>query len=110
MQVCNDNQLIQLKKMENTHFGRAVVVHFYYCTVEACGQNMVTSCTNNLCKWIQYIFACELPEVEMSYYLIETGLSGDKRIEFVNHWRTRGCRVQAEAWIPKSVMKSVLKV
>ena len=37
-------------------------------------------------------------------------MSGDKKVAFLNLMRTRGLHAQAEAWIPESILKSVLKV
>lgn len=86
------------------------VAHFEYSTGDACGQNMVTSVTSHLCKWILSKIADDLPAVHVVNYCIVSGLCGDKSITFRNLWRTRGCHVQAEAWIPENVLKSVLKV
>jgi len=99
-----------LTKIESKQFGRAVIVHFNYETGDACGQNMVTSCTHDLCTWFLDSLETELPQVKLCQYFIETGMSGDKKIGFLNQWRTRGHHVQAEAWIPTYILKSVLKV
>ncbi len=71
---------------------------------------MVTSATSQLCKWILASLEVDLPQVKVVHYCIESGLSGDKSMTYLNLWRTRGCHVQAEAWIPEGVLKSVLKV
>lgn len=86
------------------------VAHFRFSTGDACGQNMVTGVTSHLCKWILSKIVEELPHVTVVKYCIESGLSGDKSVTFRNIWRTRGCHVQAEAWIPEDILKSVLKV
>ncbi len=96
--------------MESKQFGRAVILNLHFSTDDACGQNMVTSCSHDLCKWILEVMDKELPQVKLFKYYIETGMGGDKKIGFINQWRTRGHHVQAEAWISARIMKSVLKV
>ena len=110
VQVHLFSQHAQLKKLSFSPMGRVIVVHFNYNTGDACGQNMVTSCTSQLCKWIRSRVAEELPQIKIEKFFIESGLSGDKSLTFINMWRTRGFHVQAEAWIPENVLNSVLKV
>lgn len=99
-----------LKKINITRHSRVAVAHFEYSTGDACGQNMVTSITAHLCKWILSRIEEELPQVKVTHYCVESGLSGDKSMTFTNLWRTRGHHVQAEAWVPEDVLRSVLKV
>ena len=110
MQVQSFSQHAHLKEINVTRHGRVAVAHFRFSTGDACGQNMVTSVTSHLCKWILSKIADDLPQVKVLFHGIESGLSGDKSLTFMNLWRTRGCHVQAEAWIPEDVLKSVLKV
>ena len=88
---------------------RVAVIRFEYSTGDASGQNMVTSVTSLLCKWILSRVSEELPQIAVLHYCIESGLSGDKSMAFSNLMRTRGFHVQAEAWIPEDIIKSVLK-
>lgn len=110
MQVQLHSQHATLKQAHVTCHDRVVVAHFEYLTAEACGQNMVTSVTSHLCKWMLSKIKEELPQIEVQHYCVESGLSGDKSISFHNLWRTRGYHVQAEAWIPQDILQSVLKV
>lgn len=110
LQVQLYSQHAFLKKIHVTHHDRVAVTHFEYSTREACGQNMVTSVTSHLCKWILPRIEKELPQIKVMHYCIESGLSGDKSISFQNYLRTRGYHVQAETWIPEDILKSVLKV
>lgn len=89
---------------------RVAIAHFHYVTGDACGQNMVTSVTSHLCKWILSRIEKNLPQIKVLNYYIESGSSGDKSISFMNLWKTRGFHVQAEGWIPEDILKSVLKV
>lgn len=109
MQVHLVSQHANLKAIAVTRHGRMAVPHFKYTTEDACGQNMVTGVTSHLCQWILSKIKEELPQVKVLFYSIESTLSGDKNMTFTNLWRTRGFHVQAEAWIPEDILKSVLK-
>lgn len=110
LQVQLYSQHAQLKRIHVTHHTCVAVAHFEFSTEDACGQNMVTSVTSHLCKWILTKIESDLPRVNVVHYCIESGLSGDKSMAFRSLWRTRGHHVQAEAWIPEDILKSVLKV
>ena len=71
---------------------------------------MVTSCTWHSCKWLLKKIEKELPSIKIINFWIESNMSGDKKMSFLNLMRTRGLHAQAEAWIPESILKSVLKV
>lgn len=93
-----------------TRQGRLLIVHFKFHTKDAAGQNMVTSSTWQLCKWLLRKIETELPSIQIINFWIESNMSGDKKVAFLNLMRTRGLHAQAEAWIPESILKSVLKV
>lgn len=104
------SQHAELRKIDATRLGRLVVLHFNYYTHDAAGQNMVTSSTWHLCKWVLRMMEKELSSVKVVNFNIESLLSGDKKAAYVNLMRTRGLHVQAEGWIPNAILKSVLKV
>ena len=110
MQVKLFSQHAELRKIDSTRLGRLLVLNFNYNTHDAAGQNMVTSSTWHLCKWILKMVEKELSSVKLTNFCIESALSGDKKVAHINLMRTRGLHVQAEAWIPNSILKSVLKV
>ena len=87
-----------------------LIVHFKFHTKDAAGQNMVTSSTWHLCKWLLQKIENELPSIKIINFWIESNMSGDKKTAFINLMRTRGLHAQAEAWIPEALLKSVLKV
>jgi NADP-dependent 3-hydroxy-3-methylglutaryl-CoA reductase len=102
----NFANLVELRPFVN---GRDVHVYFVYETGDAAGQNMTTTCTWNTCKWIlkqmQYF-----KEIEIQRFIIDGGLSNDKRVTYQSFIRGRGIRVVAEVFIPEDVLMSVLKV
>ena len=90
--------------------GRTLLVRFTFNTCDASGQNMVTTATSNACKWALTQVERELPGIRVNDYWVETGFSGDKQTSHAMLTVPRGVHVQAEAWIPESVLKSTLKV
>ena len=71
---------------------------------------MVTTATQHIYKWVLNTLEKELPQVKIVHFWVETLHSGDKRPAAINQQRTRGVYAMAEAWIPESILKSVLKV
>ena len=109
-QVNMYSQHAQLIELKPHFFGRVLMVQFVYDTGDAAGQNMTTSVTWHACKWVISQMTKELPDVFLERFSIATGLSGDKKMAVGNLLETRGTAAQAEAWIPESVLESVLKV
>ena len=109
-QVRQYSQHAELVSLSPQRFGRTLVVQFKYCTRDAAGQNMVTGATSHLCKWLLGKAEKEMEGVRIARFHIESNLSCDKKLAMLNLFQTRGIHVQAEAWVPDSVLQSVLKV
>lgn len=99
----------QLKELPVQLIGRAAHVHFVYETGDAAGQNMSTTCTWHACLWLVAQARQELG-IAADQFIIEGGMSSDKKVSNANLIKGRGISVQAEARISKSVMRRVLKV
>ena len=110
IQVKLFSQHATLINVTPTRQGRIVIAHFKFHTKDAAGQNMVTSGTWHSCKWLLRTIAKDLPHIKIINFWIESNMSGDKKVAFLNLMRTRGLHAQAEAWIPEAILKSVLKV
>jgi NADP-dependent 3-hydroxy-3-methylglutaryl-CoA reductase len=98
-----------LKELEPIIIGRAVHVQFVYETGDAAGQNMTTIVTWQVCLWIleqMKIFK----NVIIDNFIIEGGLSSDKKVSSHSFIRGRGIQVIASAFIPESVLISTLNV
>ena len=104
------SQHAKLLRLETKQVGRMLIVRFVYETGDAGGQNMTTSVTWHACLWALEQMQKELPQVHVEDFLIESNLSGDKKMSFLNSYSPRGITAQAEAWIPESIIQSVLKV
>ena len=85
--------------------GNHVTVVCEYTTGEAAGQNMVTVCTDAICRYL-----LEHTDVRPTYFFIEGNYSGDKKATAVSYVRGRGKRVTAECRLPGAIVRDVLRV
>ena len=84
--------------------GNSVILTFEYTTGDASGQNMVTLCTNAICKDI--VARCPLkPEA----WYVESNYSGDKKATALSFSSGRGRKVVSECVLLKDVVAKVLK-
>ena len=83
--------------------GNILILKFEFTSGDASGQNMVTICSDRICKYI--LEHCPIKPV---FWTIEGNFSGDKKISPLNT-RVRGRKVTAEIVIKNEVVKSVLK-
>lgn len=94
----------KLKDFKTNIEGNNCNLIFEFTTGDAAGQNMVTFCTNSICKHIiQYT-----PVHPISWY-VESNLSGDKKANFQSFQNVRGKKVVSEVTIPKAIVEQVLK-
>ncbi|MFT7121363.1 MAG: hydroxymethylglutaryl-CoA reductase (NADPH) [Neolewinella sp.] len=84
--------------------GNAVTLLVEFTTGDAAGQNMVTICTDRICRWILE----ESPEKVLEWY-IEANASGDKKANRLAYQRVRGKKVSVEVVIPRAAVATVLK-
>jgi len=104
-EVSRHSKLLELDPLQ---IGRVVYLRFVYSTADASGQNMTTAATWHACQWINDELAT-LPDLRPSWSVIETSLSGDKRITHLNTTAGRGSRVVAEAFLDAATARDVLK-
>lgn len=100
-QSSNHAKLINWKT--NTE-GNQVNLIFEFTTGDASGQNMVTFCTSEICKYI-----IENTPVKPSVWYIESNLSGDKKSNYQSFQNVRGKKVISEINIPRAIVEGVLK-
>lgn len=94
----------QLNKTSFHIEGNQVIITFKYLTGDAAGQNMVTICTDAICKYI--VNNCP---VKPTYWYIESNFSGDKKANAISLNSVRGKKVIAECVVKSEVLASVLK-
>ena len=108
-QISLYSQHCKLLRVTSHRFGAMLTMNLIFDTGDAAGQNMVTTATWNCCKWLRDEVEKKLG-LTVKHFLVEGLASGDKKLSFKNLLVNRGVHVQAEAWIPESVITSTLKV
>ncbi len=98
-----------LTSVDITLSGRSIHASFVYSTADAAGQNMTTAATWHACQWA-LTQAKEIIGITVENFVIDSGLSGDKKVNFKSYLEGRGTRVIAEAFIPGQVLEKVMKV
>lgn len=94
----------ELVDMKSNIEGNHIILTFEYHTGDAAGQNMVTICTEQICKYI-----VENAPVQPSFWFIESNFSGDKKATALSFTNVRGKKVTAEVTLPKEIVQGVLK-
>lgn len=84
--------------------GNNVLSVFEYTCGDAAGQNMVTICTEAVCKYI-----VQHSPVKPNHWFIESNYSGDKKATAVSFSTVRGKKVTAEAVVGRKVVADILK-
>lgn len=94
-------------KLEDVLFnieGNQLIIIFEYYCADASGQNMVTFCTDAICKEI----LANSP-IDPKYWYIESNYSGDKKATARSFSSVRGRKVSCECVIFRDIVESVLK-
>ncbi len=99
----------KLTGIDITLTGRVIHASFIYSTGDAARQNMTTAATWHACQWA-LVQARQFIGVVVEDFLIDSGLSGDKKVNFKSFIEGRGTRVLAEAFIPGDILSRVMKV
>ncbi len=98
----------RLVDVEPHQIGRYVHVRFVYETSDAAGQNMTTSATAQICRWLTDRLATDHHRRPVRT-MLEGNLSSDKKVSVMSMLGGRGTRVTAECVLPREVVGSVLK-
>lgn len=83
--------------------GKEVFLLFQFTTGDAAGQNMVTLCTDAICRYL----IAESPVAPLTWY-VEANLSGDKKATHLSFQNSRGRRVVAEVVVERRLVTKVL--
>ena len=94
----------ELLDMRTNTEGNQLILTFDYFTGDASGQNMVTFCTDEICKYL----VSESP-IKPLYWFIEGNYSGDKKATAVSFTSVRGKKVTSEAEIPAEIVRQILR-
>ncbi len=102
--VAKSSRFAKLIEITTKVEGNSVILTFEYTTGDAAGQNMVTICTDRICKYILSHFSIKPVE-----WYIESNYSGDKKATALSFSNVRGKKVTSEVVIPKTVVERVLQ-
>lgn len=84
--------------------GNHLTISFEYYTADAAGQNMVTICTDAICRFI-----IDLCPIKPRHWFIEGNSSGDKKATAYSFNNVRGKKVTAEIELSAKIVSEVLK-
>jgi hydroxymethylglutaryl-CoA reductase (NADPH) len=94
----------KLLEMKTNIEGNQLILTFEYSTGDAAGQNMVTLCTDAICKYM-----VEKAPIKPTKWFIEGNYSGDKKATVLSFTNVRGKKVTTEIRLPNAVIRDVLK-
>jgi hydroxymethylglutaryl-CoA reductase (NADPH) len=98
------SRFAKLNDLKSNIEGNQLILTFEYHPGDASGQNMVTLCTDEICKYI----VANAP-VQPEFWFIEGNYSGDKKATALSFTTVRGKKVVSEVVIPQDIVKGVLK-
>ena len=98
------SHVAKLQRIETYLASRFAFLRLDYSTGDAAGQNMVGRATLAACEWI----TANNPAVRN--FFLDSQLSSDKKVSYINTLRTRGKRVTAEATIPRPLLVEQMHV
>jgi len=102
--VTQTSRFATLSDIKTNIEGNAVILTFEFTTGDASGQNMVTICTDQICKYILQNFE----HTPLEWY-IESNYSGDKKATALSFNNVRGKKVSAEVVLKREIVEGVLK-
>lgn len=99
-----NSRFAELMDIKTNIEGNHLILTFEYHTGDASGQNMVTLCTDAICKYM----IANAP-VQPLFWFIEGNYSGDKKATALSFTSVRGKKVTTEIVLPKQIVVDVLK-
>lgn len=99
-----NSRFAELMDVKTNIEGNHLILTFEYHTGDASGQNMVTLCTDAICKYM----IANAP-VQPLFWFIEGNYSGDKKATALSFTSVRGKKVTTEIVLPKQIVVDVLK-
>lgn len=98
------SRFAKLMEMNSNIEGNQLILVFEFHTGDAAGQNMVTICTDAICKYI-----VENAPVKPVCWFVEGNYSGDKKATSLSFTNVRGKKVTTEIVLPENIVSEVLK-
>lgn len=98
------SRFAKLTDVKSNIEGNHLILTFEYHTGDASGQNMVTICTDAICRFI-----IENAPIKPVHWFIEGNYSGDKKATALSFTNVRGKKVTAEIILSSQIVNEVLK-
>ncbi|MGI8893110.1 MAG: hydroxymethylglutaryl-CoA reductase [Bacteroidia bacterium] len=98
------SRFARLMDMRTNIEGNHLILIFEFNTGDAAGQNMVTMCTDDVCRFI--IENCPIKPL---LWFIESNYSGDKKATALSFSNVRGKKVTSEILLTEKIVNEVLK-
>ena len=98
------SRFASLVDMKTNIEGNHLILTFEFHTGDAAGQNMVTICTDEICRYI-----IENTPVQPEIWFIEGNYSGDKKATALAFCNVRGKKVTTEIVLSERIVREVLK-
>lgn len=102
--ISNTSRFAKLTDTKIQIEGNHLTICFEYFTADAAGQNMVTICTDVICRYI--VDQCP---IKPTHWFIEGNSSGDKKATAHSFHHVRGKKVTAEIELSGKIVSEVLK-
>lgn len=102
--TAQNSRFAQLVDFKSNIEGNHLILTFEYHTGDAAGQNMVTLCTDAICKYI----VANAP-VKPVVWFLESNYSGDKKATSLSFSNVRGKKVTTEVVLSEKIVNEVLK-
>lgn len=100
----NHSRFAKLMDVKPNVEGNQLILTFDYQTGDASGQNMITICTDEICKYI----IAEAP-IKPEFWFIESNYSGDKKATALTFTNVRGKKVTAEVNLSEEIVRRILR-
>jgi len=102
--VGTQSRFAKLIDLKATIEGNHLILTFEYQTGDASGQNMVTLCTDAVCKYI-----VENVPTKPTFWFIEGNYSGDKKATALSFTHVRGKKITTEITLSNEIVRNILK-
>jgi len=102
--VSTQSRFAKLIDLKATIEGNHLILTFEYQTGDASGQNMVTLCTDAICKYI-----VENAPIKPLFWFIEGNYSGDKKATALSFTHVRGKKITTEITLSAEIVHNILK-
>lgn len=100
----SSSRYAKLTDMKAHMEGNHLILTFEYLTGDASGQNMVTLCTDAICKYI-----IENAPLKPLFWFVEGNYSSDKKASVLSFTNVRGKKIITEIVLPEKIVNEVLK-